>query len=118
MADDDEASAAFASSSTAFSAAREYSLVASYLEATLLDRAIQDARRAGICTVRAVAAALDVPKSTIARRWNITPSSEHQPLPDGTAQRTWDEILSAVWEHDQAELDAAMAAAFVSLRSL
>lgn len=78
--------------------ARERAAVAAAMEADLLDTAIRDAREQGM-SIRQTSAALDVPKSTIARHWDpnhgCTP-----PLPHWGSETEWKTAHKTVWAHD------------------
>lgn len=92
----------FSSSAEAFRIARERASVAAAFEANTLHMAVFDAREAGM-SVRETAAALSVPKSTVARHWR---EGHHcvQPVPIWGSVAAWREAHSAVWAHDPREL--------------
>lgn len=88
----------FASSSEAFRVARERTSVAASIEAGVLHMAIYDAREAGL-SIREAAAALCVPKSTVARHWR----EGHRCVdvaPTWGSPETWRAAHRAVWAHD------------------
>ncbi|MDF2918122.1 hypothetical protein [Microbacterium arborescens] len=92
----------FISSAEAFRIARERASVAATLEATTLHMAVFDAREAGL-SVRETAAALNVPKSTVARHW----SEGHKcnvPVPVWGSVSAWREAHNAIWAHNPREL--------------
>ena len=92
----------FATSAEAFRVARERASVAVTLEANMLHRAVFDAREAGL-SVRETAAALNVPKSTVARHWRETHHC-NPPLPVWGSPAAWREARDAVWAHSPREL--------------
>lgn len=91
----------FIGSAEAFRKARERASVAAALQADTLHTAIYDAREAGL-SVRETAAALSIPKSTVARHWR-----EGHRCPDvvpawGSAEE-WREARAVVWSHNPHE---------------
>lgn len=92
----------FISSSEAFRVARERASVAASFEANTLHMAVFDAREAGM-SVRETAAALSVPKSTVARHWR---EGHHcvQPVPVWGSVEAWRAAHATVWAHDPREL--------------
>lgn len=93
----------FETTAKAFQAARTRASVASHVEASTLHMAVYDARESGH-SVRETAAALRVPKSTIARHWR---EGHHCP----ELAPIWgngDEYINAeraIWAHDPAQFD-------------
>lgn len=88
----------FVSSSEAFRRARERASVAASIEAGALHMAIYDAREAGL-SIREAAAALRVPKSTVARHWR----EGHRCVdvaPTWGSPEAWRAAHRAVWAHD------------------
>lgn len=79
----------------AFETARTRSSIAQHAEARLLHLAVYDAREAGL-SVRETAAALRVPKSTVARHWRggetVAPPAWGNPEEYLSAER-------AIWAH-------------------
>lgn len=92
----------FTSSAEAFRIARERASVAATFEANTLHMAIFDAREAGL-SVREAAAALNVPKSTVARHWREGHKC-NMPLPVWGSEPAWREAHGAIWAHDPREL--------------
>lgn len=92
----------FASSVEAFWAARERASVAAALESETLHLAVSDAREAGM-SVRQAAAALSIPKSTVARHWREGHRCP-EALPVWGSQGAWREAHDAVWSHDPRQL--------------
>src|SRR5690625_3090043 len=92
----------FTQISEAIHVARERASVAATFEAELLHRAVFEAREAGM-SVREAAAALRVPKSTVARHWR---NGHRCPavLPVWGSEALWQEAHAAVWAHDDKEL--------------
>ena len=92
----------FISTSEAFRLARERASVAAALEDGLLHMAIFDAREAEM-SVRETAAALNVPKSTVARHWR---EGHRCPdvLPIWGSEGAWREAYRAGWAHNPREL--------------
>ncbi|MGO2748208.1 hypothetical protein [Microbacterium sp.] len=90
------------SSAEAFRKARERASVAAAFEANTLHMAVFDAREAGM-SVRETAAALSVPKTTVARHWR---EGHHcvQPVPVWGSVAAWREAHAAVWAHEPREL--------------
>lgn len=92
----------FVSSAEAFRIARARASVAATLEANTLHMAVFDAREAGM-SVREAAAALRVPKSTVARHWREGHKcSEVMPMWGSVSE--WREAHAVVWAHDPREL--------------
>jgi hypothetical protein len=92
----------FISSAEAFRIARERASVATTFEANTLHMAVFDAREAGL-SVREAAAALNVPKSTVARHWR----EGHKcniPVPVWGSVSAWREAHAAIWAHNPREL--------------
>jgi hypothetical protein len=88
----------FAGSSEAFRVARERRSVAAAIEDRALHMAICDARNDGM-SIREAAAALLVPKSTVARHWR----EGHRCVdaaPTWGSPEAWREAHYAVWAHD------------------
>lgn len=92
----------FESTRTAFMVARERADVAADFERNTLHTAIYDAREAGM-SIREAAAALRVPKSTVARHWRGRPKGGSA-LPLWGSPRAWREAHDAIWAHDPSEL--------------
>lgn len=90
----------FVSTSEAYRIARERASVAAAFEARTLHMAIYDARGAGM-SVRETAAALGVPKSTVARHLRASHTRE---VPALGSESAWREAHAAVWAHDPHEL--------------
>lgn len=90
------------SSVEAFRKARERASVAAAFEANTLHMAVFDAREAGM-SVRETAAALSVPKTTVARHWR---EGHHcvQPVPVWGSVAAWRDAHAAVWAHEPREL--------------
>jgi hypothetical protein len=92
----------FISSAEAFRVARERASVAAAFEASTLHLAVFDARESGL-SVRETAAALGVPKSTVARHWREMHSCS-TPLPMWGSPSAWREAHEKVWAHNPREL--------------
>lgn len=92
----------FISSAEAFRIARERASVAATFEANTLHMAVFDAREAGL-SVREAAAALNVPKSTVARHWREGHKC-NVPVPVWGSVSAWREAHAAVWAHNPREL--------------
>lgn len=92
----------FISSAEAYRVARERASVASSMESSLLHLAVYDAREAGL-SVREAAAALSVPKSTVARHWRESHNCQ-APVPVWGSAAAWREAHAAVWAHNPREL--------------
>lgn len=92
----------FASTSEAYRRARERASVADALESSLLHTAVYDAREAGL-SVRETAAALRVPKSTVARHWREGHQCRRL-IPMWGSEEAWREAHAVVWAHDPREL--------------
>lgn len=91
----------FISSGEAYRIARERASVAAAFEASTLHTAIYDAREEGM-SVRETAAALQVPKSTVARHWR----EGHQcprVIPTWGSESAWREAHAAIWAHNPRE---------------
>lgn len=90
----------FETSAQAFQAARARASVATHVEARTLHLAVHDARESGL-SVREAAAALRVPKSTIARHWR---EGHHCPelRPIWGNGEEYINAERAVWKHDPA----------------
>lgn len=93
----------FPSTSEAYRKARERASVAAALEASTLYTAVYDAREAGM-SVRETAAALRVPKSTVARHWREGHRCRRE-VPMWGSESEWREAHSSIWSHDPEELD-------------
>ncbi|MBX0301837.1 hypothetical protein K2F54_17880 [Cryobacterium sp. 1639] len=76
--------------------------MADAFEANLLHLAVFDARENGM-SVRQAAAALSVPRSTVARHWRDGHRCPEVP-PLWGSDAAWSEAHAAVWAHDQEEL--------------
>lgn len=87
----------------AFQAARARASVAQSIEAQLLHRAIAGAREQGMST-REAAAALRVPKSTVARHWRENHHCLPVPPVWGNAAE-YEDAQRAAWSHAPEELD-------------
>lgn len=92
----------FASSAEAFRIARERASVAAAFEANTLHLAVFDAREAGM-SIREAAAALNVPKSTVARHWREGHRCANA-APLWGSPAAWREARSAIWAHNPREL--------------
>ncbi len=92
----------FESTRTAFMVARERADVAAAFERVTLHMAIYDVRKAGM-SIREAAAALRVPKSTVARHWRGR-STGRGDLPVWGSPSSWREAHEAVWAHDPRQL--------------
>lgn len=92
----------FTGSSEAFRIARERRSVAAAIEARALHIAISDARDAGL-SIREAAAALLVPKSTVARHWREGHRCVNS-APTWGSSDAWREAHHAVWTHDPVRL--------------
>jgi len=95
--------AAFANSAEAYRKALERRSVAETFESNLLHTAIFDAREAGM-SVRQTAAALMVPKSTVARHWREGHRCT-QAVPTWGSEAAWREAHAAIWAHNPQELN-------------
>ncbi|QHK22499.1 hypothetical protein GU243_23285 (plasmid) [Pseudarthrobacter psychrotolerans] len=92
----------FISCAEAYRLARERASVADSFEATLLHMAVYDAREAGM-SIREVAAALSVPKSTVARHWRDGHRCP-EVVPVWGSAAAWGEAHAAIWAHNPREL--------------
>lgn len=88
----------FVNTSEAFLAARARASVAAALEADLLHQVINEAKVVGLST-REVSAAIGVPKSTVARHWQVGHECPRV-LPAWGSESEWRNAHSAVWSHD------------------
>lgn len=86
----------FAVTAQAFEAARARASVANYFEQLVLHMAVYDAREAGM-TIREAAAALRVPKSTIARQWRRWAGVDQMPVWGNSEE--FAACRRAVWAH-------------------
>lgn len=92
----------FISSAEAFRIARERASVAVTFESNTLHIAVFDAREAGL-SIREAAAALGVPKSTVARHWREGHKC-NVPVPVWGSVSAWREAHSTIWAHNAREL--------------
>ena len=92
----------FASSGEAFRVARERASVAEVMKDMTLHTAILDAKESGM-SIREVAVALQVPKSTVARHWGASHRCPDM-WPTWGSEKAWREAHDAIWAHDPHEL--------------
>lgn len=81
---------------------RERASVAAAFEANLLHVAVFDAREAGM-SIREAAAALSVPKSTVARHWRENHRCPRV-LPVWGSDAAWRDAHAVIWAHNPEEL--------------
>lgn len=91
----------FESTSYGHQLARQRASIAAVFEAHALTAAIYDAKERGM-SVRETAAALQVSKSTVYRRWQLA-NQPPSPLPLWGSAVAWKEAELAVWGHDPGE---------------
>lgn len=89
----------FTSSSEAFRVARERASVATALQDGILHMAVIDAHDEGL-SVRETAAALRVPKSTVARHLSPLDRCDTGSPPAWGSSAAWLDAVDAIWAHD------------------